>query len=765
MIRKQPALFVLVWVVVGIVVADQLRLPSWLPLLLASFCIVFGLYSVYRAWATAGALLLTVGLGLLAAFHFSLDHIDVGPHHIENFARQNRVFRIYGQVADWPDLRKNRTEIKLTVDSLRAERSYLTQGEVLLKISDTTTALQRGDRIEFTGRIYPLPAPKNSASFDYGRFLNLKGVQGIVYLNTLLNVRIDRRPGVGFMSLVDNLRGAVSSSFERNLSPTAAALAGGFLIGETRDIPVEVYEMFRDSGTLHLLAVSGSNVALVLAFFLVLMRPFRFRPPGRAVLLLSVIVLFAGLSYAEPSVMRASLMASLVILAGLMRRIYDLNNIIALTALIILLIDPAQLFDVGFQLSFVTAWGLILLVPKICAPLRAYHGRWWYRAIVFPLIVAVVAQVCSTPVVAYYFGRIPVISVFANLVIVVMVSVGVVGILVLLVLDLIWPLLGLMVGSLVNIWLNLVVTVLVWMGGENIPVILTWSLLEGPAGPWWVLSLYALIVLGGFAVSHKKARRAALVLLLLVCNLALAGAALSDDRDDSLEVRFTSVPGGLAATVRNPSTDRVDLVITGLRDKPYPIDERILQPWLERRGVGVINRMFVLTADYDTIDDLLRLAERAGCRRLLINSGLNPSFRDQLRLADGIEGDLEIVCLRGIEPATDTVGYVQQHGGLCLQTPTSRLVFVARLREEHLALAGPAAETWLAVGQKWTGSANDWVRLHRRGFSRIICSEFEQASPAAYFDPALEPDSDPPDYCHDLSTEGNLLLRLPISSE
>lgn len=765
MIRKQPALFVLVWAVLGIVLADQLRLPSWLPLLVSAFLVVAGLYAVYRTRPTAGTILLGAGLGFLVGFHFSLNHVDIGPRHIAIAAQQSRLYRIYGRVADWPDLRQNRTEIKLAVDSIRGDITRPVAGAVILKIGDTTTALQRGDRIEFAGRIYPLPSGSAAGSFDYGRYLNLKGVQGIVYLNSLLNVRVDRRPRVGWLSLVDDLRAAVSSSFRRNLTPTASALAGGFLIGETRDIPVEVYEMFRDSGTLHLLAVSGSNVALVLAFFLALLRPFQLRPFGRSLILLAVIVLFAGLSYGEPSVVRASLMASLVIGARLLRRTHDLNNIIALTALIILAVEPSQLFDVGFQLSFITAWGLILLVPRVCAPLKPYHGRWWYRGIIFPLIVAVVAQVCSTPVVAYYFGRIPVISIFANLVIVVMVSIGVVAILAMLVIDLIWPLLGLMAGSLVNIWLNLIVSSLVWMGGDEIPVIQTGPLLDGAAGVWLVILVYVLIVLAGFAISCKPARRAILILTLLVGNLILLGAAFAGSENDRLEVTFTTVPGGLAATVTDPSTQQTDLIITGIRHKPYPIDERIIWPWLQRKGVEEVRRVFLLAADYDAIDDVLRLTSRTNCRSLQITDRLRPSVRDHVRSLEKRADSLTIQYFRTAGDSGGDTGYSWQDGGLHLQTPGASLLFVDRLQSANLTPLDTVRAAFLAVGQKWTGSANDWVELHSRGYRGVICSKFEQASETAYYDPALEPDNLPPHRCHDLSVEGEFVLSLPIAAE
>jgi hypothetical protein len=254
-------------------------------------------------------------------------------------------------------------------------------------------------------------------------------------------------------------------------------------------------------------------------------------------------------------------------------------------------------------------------------------------------------------------------------------------------------------------------------------------------------------------------------MILVAGNLALVGAVASGDPADVLTVEFTTLPGGLAATVTNQSNSEVDLVITGIRKKPYPIDERILEPWLERRGITEVNRVFLLTADYDAIDDILRVAADIRCSRLLVPPRLRPSIHDQLNSMVIDSGELNIDYFRDGDVPSGSTGYCWQYGGLCLKTPDSRLLFMDRMKADLMSDSSFAGEDYIAIGQKWAGSANDWMELHDLGYDRIICSEFEQAAGTAYFDPSLEPDDVPPDYCHDLSADGNLVLRLPLFSE
>ncbi|MDH4034178.1 MAG: ComEC family competence protein, partial [candidate division Zixibacteria bacterium] len=572
MIRKYPAVFLVPFIIVGIIGADLCRWPSeWF--LLASLVLCLVALAVMRSHRTAATILFGLLLTCFSAFHYGIRYYDTGPTHLANHFQDGNRYRIYGQVSDWPDLKSFGTEIKIAVDSIEQDRMQVVHGSMMLKVSDSSTSLAWGDRIEFQGRIYSLKGGESPTGFDYRRYLNLRGVSALVYLPNLNNVRVDTRGRPWLLSWVDALRLEILSSFQDNLEPSPSALAAGFLIGETRNIPPEVYQRFRDSGTLHLLAVSGSNVALVVAFMMLVLRPFGLSRRRRAIVLLAFVLMFAALSYGEPSVIRASIMAALVITAALVQRRYDLNNLIAVAAMAILLYDPAQFFNVGFQLSFVVAWGLIFIMPRLHERFTGFHGRGWYRWLVFPVLLALTAQLCAAPLTAFYFHRVPLISPIANLVIVPLVSLAVVGSLCLLLADLILPLLGAFVGSLLNLLLILILKLLAVFGGEQSQV---WEVSE----PSWLLAVavYFALVLGAMALTKRSARRWLLIGLLLLANVGLVAQIDPTPKGGSLEL-FT-VPGGVAALYRQVGNQNGDLVITGLRRKPYPIDAKVLAPAL-----------------------------------------------------------------------------------------------------------------------------------------------------------------------------------------
>ena len=754
MSRKYPAVFLLLFVMVGIVLADQTRWPAeWFLLSALMLCLV-GI-ALFRSSPKAASILFGLFMLSFSGYHFSIRYYDIGPGHITNFVTDSERYQIFGQVIDWPDLKSSGTEIKIRVDSLGEPVERAVDGAILLKIHDSTTALQRGDRIEFRSRVFDVKGGSSPGGFDYRRYLHLKGVFGVVYLNNLLDVRINTEGRSTILSWIDILRSEITASFYRNLGEAGASLAAGFLIGETRNISPEVYQRFRDSGTLHLLAVSGSNVALVLAFVIIMLRPLALKRWNRALVLMVVIIAFALVSYGEPSVVRASIMASLIIGAGLVQRRYDLNNVIAVAALIILLYDPAQLFDVGFQLSFVVAWGLIYLLPRIHALFAGYHGRRWYRWAVFPVAISLVAQICSAPLTAYHFQRVPLISPLANLVIVPLVSLAVIASLCLLVADLIFSLLGAMVGSLLNLHMNLILYLLAFFGGDHVPV---WQV----AKPSWIAAaaVYFVLGVGAPALGSRRWRRILVFGLLLLVNLALVLQLGSAPRCDNLHL--LGIPGGVRSVLKHPNNATADMIITGVSGRFYRIDEKILAPALVTLDVDKLNNLVILSAEFWAIDDLLRLASEYEVEHLYVRADNKAAFTD-VAGSMGVPFDsLSTAYFSGqikfAEPLRD--GWRVGGGGAELTVDSVRIMFVDYPDQRVLERLILQPSGVLVVGRSIDRLAPIYDQLRQAGTGYLIAAGVSRSAAQGRLDGTFRTTPVNPDYFIDLSRRGGIRLRL-----
>jgi ComEC/Rec2-related protein len=757
MIRSHPGIFLLGFVVAGIVLANYFPFSPQMFLLAGAGSLGIALWLVFHGRRTVAAVLACVALALMAALNFQMRLTGFGSRHLRQVVTSPAIYEVFGRTVDWPEFRGGRTETVLEVDSLswRNQSTWTgcrVEGRLLLKVTDTTTALQRGDRVAFRARLYPVIAGERR-EFPYARYLNLRGIFAQAFMPTLLNVRVDRRPTVGFISLVDRVRAGIRSALERNLSPPAAALARGFLIGETRDIPSEIYTLFRDSGTLHLLAVSGSNVALIVLFTMWVMRPFWLGARPRSLVLLFVLAIFAGLSYAEPSVMRATVMAALIIGARLLGRTYDLNNVIAVAALIILLVDPGQLFDVGFQLSFVTAWGLIFFVPRLAAAFSPRHERTWYRWMVLPALVALVAQIVSAPIVAYYFDRLPVLGMAANLAIIPIVSLAVIGILILLAADLIWPLLGSFVGSLVDFWMQGLVAVLQWFGGEGAPILHPGHLVQSSFVLPVILLAYVLLVVLTFAITSVRARKLAVMLALVVANVAAIVLLFAAFRSNDAKAAVERVPGGVAAIIWQDDTDRPDLIITGLDRQSYSLRERIFQPMLYRHGVTRLSRLIILGADYDALEDVLQLSAASRVDTLFAGQDLQASIEDIRRQAVESTATVPAIYFGDRSLPADQEGYFLSENRVTWRRGAARIDVIDRPSLESLEGPMPPPGCTLVIGRQWFPAADDLTRLRQAGYTTIFCADIEQPGESPWPDAELNSDA-LPDFVHDLSKVG-----------
>lgn len=622
--------------VTGIVLADTFDIASWIYLFSALCLVPFLIVLYFKGRIYLTGILGLVCLAALSGFSYSFRFKTYPPGHIVHYVDDEQKYMIFGTVNDWPVIRNNRTSLIISVDSVahqgRVKRGI---GCLLLNLQTETTALSYGDRIYFESRLYSIKGGRNPAGLDYRRYLNLKNVFAVAYLPHQYNLQIDRVGPGHFYRVVRSVRNYITGTFRNTLDPDAAALASGFLIGETKDISRKIYDRFRDSGTLHLLAVSGSNVGLVIVLFVFLLKASPLTPVRRTILLLMVIIFFSFLAYNQPSVVRAAVMASLVLLGKALQRKIDLNNIIASAALIILVFKPTELFDIGFQLSFATAWGLIFFVPRVMKIFKHVRTKMYFKVLLFPLIICVVSQLVSLPLCAYYFQRLPVVAFVSNLVIVPLVSIIVLGELVLLLTNLILPLAGIFIGSLVNPFISLTLYLLELFGSGKLNVLLTARISGLP-----LILYYLFLVILSCSLFSKQARRLSILYLLLVANGFVILGAFAAKSEPS--VTIFSVPGGIISVNR---INRPQVVLINLPSKDYVITERIVEPFLAARQIRNPD-IIALSGDYPTVREAVSLLKKNRLSNIYLPASSRFQFLD-LCILDSINCDSATVSYYG----------------------------------------------------------------------------------------------------------------------
>jgi competence protein ComEC len=273
----------------------------------------------------------------------------------------------------------------------------------------STGRLVEGVEIVVSGvRVEPLPAPRPGA-FDYGRFLRRRG-EHVVLEGSFSSLRVSgRRDGIS--GAVDRLRTASRAHLRRGLHAPVAEVLQGMVLGDDEGVDQAAIDSFRRSGLLHIMAVSGENVVLLCGMW-----AFAFSLLGiprllRTALLLPVVVVYVLLTGASPSIVRAGVSGALGLLAVMASRPTDGWLLWLVPAAWLLTVNPNNLFDVSFQLSFGAVAGLLVLAR----PLTRAFG-WLPGPLPAQAGVTTAASLSTAPISMLTFGSASLVSVPANLV-------------------------------------------------------------------------------------------------------------------------------------------------------------------------------------------------------------------------------------------------------------------------------------------------------------------------------------------------------------
>jgi ComEC/Rec2-related protein len=235
-----------------------------------------------------------------------------------------------------------------------------------------------GEVVRIRGSLRSLEPPDNPVGWDWREILARRGIYGQL---TAYYARDCRRTGesrgnparrLGFQ-LRDDLARVLQRGIAEDAVATSVIL--GLVLGIRDFADPELSEMFRETGTLHLFAVSGLHVGMVLLYLWLILGLLRVPARQRALVLIPILLLYALVTGLRPPVVRAGVMASLVLLGVICQRRPMLMRNLAAAALILLAVDPGQLFQPGFQFSFLVLTAIVFLAPRIMRLLEPLQPR------------------------------------------------------------------------------------------------------------------------------------------------------------------------------------------------------------------------------------------------------------------------------------------------------------------------------------------------------------------------------------------------------
>lgn len=612
---RRPALYALLVFVAGIFLGELSDLPVILLFSILSLTLLFSILFLLLKDQASVNLFLALSLLLAGFFRYEMATRDFPPDHISRFLGLDSEVTITGSIADEPDVRRNKTFITVKTEKIwLGQKVQAATGRIMLKIKEPTFRFDYADRVTFRGYLNE-PAPKrNPGAFDYRRYLNRKRIFGIVTLTRADQAQIIDRGEGDFVpsSIVIPLRRWILGVFENTLSGNHKALLAGFLLGETREISREVYTMFRDTGTVHLLAVSGSNVWLVIGVIFGAMSLLRFPKLATTLLSLVCILVFANLVHNDPPVVRAGIMAAVVLLGVLLYRDVDLINVVSFAGLLILFFSPLFLFDVGFQLSFASVLGILVLYPWLSKLLAKYIGkshRKLWRWVLMPALISISVELVLFPILAYYFNMIPLVIVLANLFVVPLAGLSIV-LACFTILSATFSTFLAGVFSASN-WLCLDLTLRLTHFFAALP--LAKISVAAPSAFGFIIYYFMLWILVG---SFASKRKVVLFSILLVANLLIWSEAIART-DKPLRITLLDVSQGSSAVIDLPNGETI-LLNAGEKGVEFDAGEYIVLPFLNHKGITQIERLILTDVNPLNLNSARSVAEDRQVEEVLL---------------------------------------------------------------------------------------------------------------------------------------------------
>ncbi|HET7628395.1 MAG TPA: DNA internalization-related competence protein ComEC/Rec2 [Bacillales bacterium] len=365
----------------------------WFAVLFAAIILFAAVASRRSVPAVCSAIFILTSAVTVATNHFNRTELSPDASH----------FR--GTIASLPVLDGNQWSFRLKLNRGETLRvvAYLDHRAQIPIVS----RFRYGMECRLTGKLKKPEPPSNFYSFDYRKYLYRRHIHWILTPQAV-SPHMCRNTGYSLFDRLHQWRGAGIRFIDHHFPPSIQGISEALLFGWKQNIPPPILTAYRNLGLIHLLAVSGLHVGMVIAALFALLLRLGLTKERSLELLLVLLPIYPFMTGASPSVVRACFMAMIILIAMRFRLRFHALDAISWAAIAMLLFHPSHVYQTGFQLSFLISFTLIVSAPAI---MKRYESRFARM-----LAVSVIAQFASLPILLSQFYQISLLSLPLNLV-------------------------------------------------------------------------------------------------------------------------------------------------------------------------------------------------------------------------------------------------------------------------------------------------------------------------------------------------------------
>ena len=541
----------------------------------------------------------------------------------EKYKNVNENLEIVGTIISNPMDKQYKNQYILKVEKINENKSYKNTN-LQLNVKKEEKLLSYGDKIIIKGNFEEASSARNEGGFDYKQYLKSKNVYGIISVDKK-DIKLIKKNNVDVIDLLANkVSNSMKIKIEQNLSNETSKLLSGILIGNKNNLQKEIQEDFRNSSLSHVLAISGMHVSYIMLGITFVINKMKFNKKISKIITIFILLFFIILTGKTASVTRACFMSSYIILASLFHKKAHVLASISISLLIILIINPYLILDIGLQLSYGGTIGIVLIYPilkKLKKKKEDKNSK--FKKIIHKvkekildiILITISANLVIFPIVLFHYNTISFTFIISNLLISPIIGIIIIlGFISVFVSYIISPISKVMF-LILQTFLNLLIKI------AHFCAELPFSKVYFPTPKIYVIIIYYVFLIfiileRNKIIVIKKINKKIIiifVIIIIILNLIL------NFIPKTFTISFIDVGQGDSMLISTPKGKKILIDGGGSRDEEsFNIGKQTLIPYLLNKGITKLDYILISHFDSDHVGGILSVLEELKVEKVII---------------------------------------------------------------------------------------------------------------------------------------------------
>lgn len=574
---------------------------------------------------------------ILGIFSFQFRYYKIEENNISKLTAsfKDKKVVLKGTIAEQPEVKDDK--VRILIESDKVDEKF-SEGLVLVTIYKYTykdnalSSLMYGDEISVEGKLEALPHRRNPGEFDYGEYLKLHDISAVFTASGYEKVELlgHDEPSFYKARVLIPVKEYSIKVIDEMIGGDEGEYLKGLVLGERSNISKEMKDNFINAGVAHIIAVSGLNVAYVMLIVLGVLTFIPIKHKYKIIVTILFLLFYMNLTGNTSSIIRATIMASIFLLAQMIERKPNSYNIISFAALVILLIDPRQLFDAGFILSFSAILSIIVIYPRLEKIINSIS---WYRDLntekihgkiikgaVILFLGTLAAQLGTLPITAIMFRKISIVSLIANLFAIPLSNLTLAIGFVMIIFSTFSTWLASVFASLNSFLMYIQLWLIELCAKTDYAFVETYFV-----DRMMFIFYYIILILSLTFTKRNYIPRLALIVLLAGNFVVWRSVA---DKTDKAEITYIDVGNSNSTIIKMPEGTSI-LINTGSSTAKYTSAQRNVIPYLKSQGIGELELLLVNSLNVNEFRNLIYFAQNFPVKKIMLPVFYKPVLEEQ----------------------------------------------------------------------------------------------------------------------------------------